>query len=88
MFKCQDPVIVQLSVNGTTRNVTQSSLYTDVNNNSILAVSIQRDNGSLFFNVSDSFLFNIAVRIYGTTQYAFIHTSKLFFYHVAFLVLV
>ncbi|KAL5489435.1 hypothetical protein EMCRGX_G018527 [Ephydatia muelleri] len=52
VFKCQDPVVVQLTVNGTTaRNVTQSSLYAD-ENNSTLAISVQRDTDSLFFNAT------------------------------------
>eukprot|EP00731_Ephydatia_muelleri_P020062 Em0012g887a len=48
VFKCQDPVVVQLTVNGTsTRNVTQSSVFTGQR-----GISIQRDTDSLFFNAT------------------------------------
>ncbi|KAL5489437.1 hypothetical protein EMCRGX_G018529 [Ephydatia muelleri] len=51
VFKCQDPVVVQLTVNGTsTRNVTQSSVFTG--QRGTLAISIQRDTDSLFFNAT------------------------------------
>ena len=49
--KCQDPVVVQVTVNNNTLRLTDS---TEVSFNSGYAakVSIQRDDNNLFFNVS------------------------------------
>lgn len=51
IFKCQDPVVVQLTVNNNTLRLTESS-EVQLDDNHSVTVSILRDENNLFFNVS------------------------------------
>lgn len=57
VFKCEDPVIVQLTLPNvlvTNFTVVNSIETVLLPNNSVLAASVQRDNNNLYFNVSSA----------------------------------